>query len=348
MAPLSPARTRSARAKSRAALLPVAGLASLLALGAGCLPPQDNPTNVHDLRVLGMGFEPPDVLIPECNAQMFAALAVASNPDAGIQIPDALLQILALRASVPLKFKMLIGDPTGNGRPIDYSIRACSNVNDRKCAFTDDFLDLESGTLTGGEFETTLSFGAKLLPDATPLLLEVIKQDTYKGLGGIRVPVVVHLKAPDTDEEIYAQKLMVYTCRFFPEMQQNVMPVLPGMTLEGTEWGADEVRELQGKGPFKLAPLDFTALEEPYVVPSLELKPVELVESWKISWFTDMGSMSPGTTGGSDFVTGQGRHNDEWTPDAKVTAAQDVNFWFVVRDGRGGESWIHRKAHWTP
>jgi hypothetical protein len=180
------------------------------------------------------------------------------------------------------------------------------------------------------------------------LLFEVIQQDTFKGLGGIRVPVVLELSASDTGEKIYAQKLMVYTCQFFPQMKQNVTPVLPGIVFNHVTWREDEIIEVRGKGTWELTVEDFSALQEAYVVPSLMLQPFDLTEAWKVTWMTTSGTMGPYNTGGVDFAGEEGRHVSRWTPDQVATEPADVTMFFVVRDGRGGQSWLTRRLKWWP
>lgn len=326
--------------------LPLA--AASLVLLAGCLGPQDNQTSVHDLRVLGMQFSPPEVMLPGCNARLIGGLIAASGSDAGLSLDPRVIAVLALGASVPLDFVTLVADPAGEGRQLSYELRTCISTGDRTCGNDGENVLLAQGTTTAGELKLKLTLGTVLLPDATPLLLGVINRDLYKGFGGIRVPVVLHLKSPDTAEEIYAQKLMVFQCQFFPQMKQNVLPVLPGLDLVGESWGEAEVRELAGEGPFLVAPQDFVALEEPYVVPSLTFTPVNLVERWKVDYYTSVGTFDTNESGGADLGGNDETHKSRWQPGKKVTAPTDVDFWFTARDGRGGESWLHRKAHWTP
>lgn len=319
-------------------------------LGSACVEAEDNPSTLHDLRVIGMRFEPPEVLIPGCNPQLLVG-AAASAADAGsIQLPPQFQQLLALYAGKPLQFTALISDENGGGRELDYRLLACANRGDRQCDNDGDFVVLRTGKTTAGELKAVVAPGVQLLDDgnATPLLLEVIQQDTFKGLGGVRVPVVLELSAPDTGELIYAQKLMVYACQFFPEMKQNVTPVLPGILWKGEPWPEDEVKEHSGSEEVPLSPMDFSALEESYVVSSLALQPVQLVEAWKVTWMTTLGTMSGYTTGGTGFVGDPGRHNIKWKPGQKVTEPRDVTLWFVVRDGRGGNSWTSRRVRWTP
>ena len=327
-------------------------LALGLAVAAGaCLSPQDQPTNVHDLRVLGMKFEPPEVLMAGCNAQLLLASAAGAADGGTIMLPPQFQLLLGLYASTKLEFTALIADPAGNGRALDYRLMGCANRGDRECDNEGDFVELAKGTTVGGELKLKdVQPGIQFLDDglATPLLLEVINQDTFKGLGGIRVPVSLELSASDTGEKIYAQKLMVYTCQFFPSMKQNVTPVLQGVLFDGDPWPEGEVKKVRGMQEFPLRPVDFTELEERYVVPSLQLKPVNLVESWKVTWLTTSGTMSPYNTGGTDLQGQTGRHNAKWRPDQSATEGKDVDFFFVVRDGRGGSSWLKRSLRWEP
>lgn len=323
----------------------IVAVALAVLLGA-CVEQEDNPTNVKDLRVLAIRFETPEVLINECNVGLLAGLA--STDGGAITIPPALLQRLAVAASRPLTMTSLIEDPAGNGRALKYRVVACANQGDAQCDNEGDFLELARGETTAGELSVTVAPGALLLPDGTALLQEVITQDLYKGLGGFRVPVVLDVSTLDGSERVYAKKLMVYMCRFFPDMQENVTPVLPGVTVDGEPWPEAEVREFRGTDEVKLAPADFAALEEPYVMPSLQLAPVSLQESWKVSWYTTLGTMGSHNTGGTDFAGEVGRHQNSWRPDPSATTAQDVTLTFVVRDGRGGTSWTKRRLRWTP
>jgi len=327
---------------SARALVPAVVALALVA----CVGPDDNPTTVKDLRVLGIRFETPEVLINECNVGLLSALGSADGGT--ITIPPELLQKLAVAASRPIKMTSLIADPAGAGRPLKYRVVVCANPNDRRCTNEGDFVELLRGETMAGELSVTVAPGAVLLPDGTPLLQEVITQDLYKGLGGFRVPVLLDVQTLDGAEHVYAQKLMVYMCRFFPEMEENQTPVLPGMTIAGAPWPADEVKDFTGTQEITLEPEDFTALQEPYILPSFQLQPVYLVEAWKVAWYTTLGTMDNLSTGGSDFSGQVGRHRNTWKPDATATEPKDVTLTFVVRDGRGGESWAQRKIRWTP
>ena len=307
------------------------------ALGSACVGSNDDPSTVHDLRVLGMSFEPPELMGPDCGA-LQAALA-------GTDVPQALQALLA-DFDVPLQFQALIADPAGGGRDISYDVSVCANHDNPTCnEVPSEKVMLDQGTLQAGVFSHTYNLAATTLPDGTFLLVKVYADDPYHGLGGLWMPLVLHIKAGT--EEIYAQQIMVFSCKAFPDSAPNVTPVLPGVQIGGVEWPTVPPPTVTGTGDVGLLPDDFTALQEAYVVPSFYLTEVHLTESWKISWYTTLGSLSPNTVGGTDLGGEVSKPNVTWTPASGATE-QDVSFYIVTRDGRGGESWLVRTAHFVP
>lgn len=295
-----------------------------LLLCAACVGPEDTPSNVKDLRVLAMRMEPPELLAEECSTDP-AVLA------------DTLVR--------PVRLTALIPDPAGEGRDLDYTLWACASQDDDTCR--EDRVELARGVTKGGELVIDLfpGPGTSRLADGTFLVQRILEEDLYNGLGGVRMPLVLWVRGGG--EQVYAQKLMVYGCRFFPEMEANEQPQLPDLLLEGEPWVEGVPRELSGPGPFEVNVPDLTGREEAYVVPSFELKPVNLQEAWEVAWHTTLGSFSPNQTGGSDFGGGVARHRVEWTP-PRNAQAQEVRFWVVARDGRGGMSWLERTVNYTP
>lgn len=306
----------------------------LLALGA-CVDTGDDVSNVKDLRVLGVRTDPPEIMAPVCDLRSLAGVAAdAGSPD---------LSIFVLLGDVTVT--TLIADPKGMGRSIDYELLTCPSQDDPRCDKDRPHTQvLAKGTTTDGELALTVKPGAVLLPDG-PLLAEVVREDQYKGLGGIRQPLVIHLKAGS--EEVYAQKLMVFSCRLFPQMKANVNPELPGILLKGAEWKDGEVAQLTGAAQIDLEPINFDALQETYTVPTFQLTPLQLTEAWKVSYFGEEGRFTPTTTGGVDFDGTAEGHKVKWQAYSTDTEA-DLRFWFVVRDGRGGLTWLKRQAHFKP
>ena len=292
---------------------------------AACVGSEDTPSNVKDLRVLAMRFDPPELFADVC------------SPD-----PSALLPTLAR----PVRLTALIPDPAGDGRDLDYVLSACSTTRDALCE--EDRVELARGVTRGGELVVNLAPGPGVaqLEDGTLLAQRVLEEDTYQGLGGIRLPLV--LEVSGGGERIYARKLMVYNCPLVPGMAVNVQPELSGLLLEGEPWEEGAPRELSGPGPFRVEAMDFSERQEGYVVPSFEFKPVQLRESWELSYYGTLGSFSPNQTGGADLGGGEDRHRVEWRPPSSATEPQDVLFWVVVRDGRGGLTWVTRSVRYTP
>lgn len=328
-------------------------VAAAVVCGVGCLAPQEDPTFVKDMRVLGMSFEPPELLAGSCDALR----SIGPGSSGGSAASFAALAPLARSTTL----QVLIADPEGAGRALKYQLKACSSPGDRMCTDENDFIVLDAGFTNSGVSTYPVSLvvdpgadggfltpdgGVRLmtLPDGALLIGEVLNNDTYRGLGGIRVPVVLEVDS-EAGERIFAQKLMVFGCKFFPDQEANVTPRLPGVTFEGETWIIP--REVSGRGPFTLEPLDFNHLEENYVVPSFSLEPVRLKESWKIAWYTDFGTMSPFETGGTSVGGLTGQLRSRWSP-GQGTEARTVNFTMMVRDGRGGESWIQRQVSWRP
>jgi hypothetical protein len=307
-------------------------LATVVVAGSlGCAQPEDIPSNIKDLRLLAMRLEPPELMAPAC-------------PDPQAQSLDP-----ALLASFfqPIELRSLVLDPAGEGREITWTLWSCPSTSYRTCSAAEvgtDRVQLAEGRQPAGEWQVTLdNLAASTTQAGAPLLQRVWEEDPFRGLGGLRVPLFLHLRAGD--EEIWGQKLMVYSCQLFPDMSQNVNPELPAILLGGAPWPADEVIGVSGPGPFEVEPEDFSERQEVYVVPSFELQPVVLKESWKIAWHADFGRFSPNVTGGADFGGGEARHRTEWLP-PREGEGREVRFWFVVRDGRGGMSWTERRLQY--
>ncbi|MCY0998765.1 hypothetical protein OWM54_16620 [Myxococcus sp. MISCRS1] len=297
----------------------------LMALGAvACVDPDDHSSHVRDLRVLGIAVERPELMAPTCEPTAEA------------------LEVLTEQVS----YRALLVDPAGQGRSIAYTLTACADPEDSLCEDASKRVELARGTTTAGELVLPIRPGASQLADGTLLLDAVREADPYQGFGGLRMPLVLHVTAGE--EGVYAQKLMVFTCPLVPGMAPNQQPRLQGLTLDDAAWDAEALPELQGQGPFVVRANDISALEESYVVPGFRKEAVQLKESWAITWHATLGKFSVEETESVEFNGQPGRHRTEWEPPEKDGVAQEVTFWAVVRDGRGGSSWLVRRARWTP
>lgn len=297
---------------------------------SACIGPEDNPSSVHDLRVLGVQLEPPELMYtPSSGSCLDLPGSENFNP----------ADLLAW--AVPVQYRVLIADPAGEGRAIDYKLWLCADPNDRACE--EQRILLSEGTTPPGEVVIPIQPGQEALEAGEAFFTELAANNDLGGLFGLWVPLVLELRAGD--EEVRAQKLLVLSCKWYPQSEANQNPVLPGILLNGAPFADGQV--LSGDGPFELVPEDFTALQVPYVLPTSTLEPVSLVETWKVAWHTDHGVFSPNQTGGTDVGGVSARHDTEWIP-PQGGGPREVRFWFVVRDGRGGLSWITRTASYRP
>ena len=142
-------------------------LMGLMLLAPACVGSEDTPSNVKDLRVLGMRFDPPEA---------FASACASPAP----------VPLTAL--ATPVRLTVLLADPAGEGRELQYVLAACSGARDDVCE--EDRVELARGTSLPGQLVIDLAPGPGVarLADGTPLVQRVLSKDTYKGLGGVRLP----------------------------------------------------------------------------------------------------------------------------------------------------------------
>ncbi len=292
-----------------------ASLLFALCLVGACVDVPD-PSRVNDLRVLAMKVEPPDILLPGCGTLLATD---GGSLDAGL-LPA---WQAALAQSVTLT--TLIADPDGGGRLLPYSIRACSYREDGGCHAADTSAALGGGVTGEGELKVELPSLGLTRADAGWLLQRAFDEDPYRGLGGLWLRLEVALSAPDGSNKIFAQKVMVYTCGFFDSQKANRNPAISQLTRNGNLWDASEVALLASasKTPIRLIVAD--GGYEPYVVPNFSLQAVNLTEIWSLDFFTTAGSFN--------------------RSDLEISATDPpgaARMFLVVRDGRGGESWLMR------
>lgn len=296
-------------------------LATLALGGTACTTNPEFPSEVKDLRVLGIRMDPPELMAPSC-----------------APLPELLDTYAA-----PVQLTALLATPRGIASPLRYELLACASRDDRTCKEPGQRVVLAEGELAAAPGSAALELVLQLQPglasteDGTPLLEYVRVEDPAQGLGGLLMPLVLHITAGQ--EEIYAQKLMVFSCRFFPESTPNTHPELPAPLLNGKPWEESEVPTIS---KLRLELRGLSERQKTYVVPAYDLSKVELRESWRISWFTTLGSFSPHSEGSVEDAA-----SAEWFPPDDATA-QEVTIWVVARDGRGGLTWLTRTLSYQP
>lgn len=320
----------------------IAAVHVLLALGlSSCTPDFEDPWLVKDLRILGINATPPEQIL---------------RLDSGdvTTIPAEELLAAALEQLLPVDLELLVADPRDPEREVQWEVWACTP---------------EEGFCDGAALEKRLGSGRTppseirftLLPDAE-LLLASLEADPFRGFGGL--PVIVEFRVIDdvaTAEggetfTVAGFKRVVYT---FPlpyspvpaaktpnsnpaieQIKGNDQTIDLSVSLEVTR-GSELVLEPVPTEDSKETYIVVTA-ENAFQVPEGEpqLGEEELQEFLGYSFFTTVGELSHGTTGGRPLPFLENDKIDDITSTWTVPdEAGEATLWVVLRDDRGGASW---------
>jgi hypothetical protein len=327
-------------------------LSALLVLcaltGCGSL---DTADQVHDLRMLAMRAEPPEQIF-DVPPQLLASLLDGGN--FGSDSPGTTggtsgsSGISPLPSFQPVTVTGLIADPDGGGRSVHYQFATCARVSDddARC-HTDDptFQVLNEGDVVPQQASAEVS--TSFNPDLN-LLLSAIEIDPYHGFGYLPVPVQLTISAGN--EQVVGFKRVLYTGALDPSNPPvaNLNPIIPTVDVDNHLWAESEVVLLNQRAGYEVEPYLPANLEVQYTKPTFDGTTLTFTESWRYNYFATAGTFSDSETGGTDvFTETQDNINSVWTPRA-TDGQQDVTFWIVVRDGRGGENWTVRHGHFQP
>lgn len=329
---------------------------AVAAVGCGEL---DTADRVHDLRLLAMRADPPEQVLP-----------VAFLPDGGV-VPvvgggrdGGTGGLPRVPAIAPVTVTALMADPAGNGRDVSYRFSTCAQLTSDTHRCEQDspaYQVLAEGILTptdvGGEPQVTFT------PDYT-LLGQVVSRDPYRGLGGVQLPVQIELSAGD--ESVVGYKRVTFTLGQALQ-PPNTNPVIQSLLYNDADWAPDQqlefvstLRATRGPGGFRppggeadggttgqnrITPVVDPSQVEEYDRPTLDNSgTVHFTEQWRYNFFATQGTFSSASTGGGNIVTGADSSTaSNWTV-LRDEPGGSMTLWVVVRDGRGGESWISRKA----
>lgn len=296
-------------------------------IGCGTL---DSPDDVKDLRMLAVRAEPPDQIL----------------------IPASLQAVPGVSSTLPIDVTTLIADPNGNGRSIAYTLSTCARLNtdNRNCTTASvGYAAVSQGVTqaSGGYTELSLPF----VP-SDDLLLQALTNDPYHGTQGLWLPVQLELTAGQ--DHVVGTKLLVYTLPpasgiYVP----NANPNLAGVSVGDKDWtpAAPFVFSASGvpKDGYIINPVFNRADEQSYAQPTFEGGANPAQEAWLVDYFNTWGGMTPTTAGGASPTAA----SQALVPASAFKPPADAQlgpglFWFVVRDGRGGASWLVRSAQLLP
>jgi hypothetical protein len=274
----------------------------VLLAAVACTPNFQSQDQVVDLRILAVSAEPPE-------AQFDA--------DGG--------------AVDPVRITVLAVDGTHRTAPATLTAQLCQPTDTRLC---DQGLSLPQGTLArdgGDEFSSTLA-----VPQ--PVLAQAAAANDLGAFNGIRVQYSFSVDDGDPHGAQSGDKIVIYSPR---GGQPNQNPRLTGLQL--TRAGVpflvahdgDQIAFNSGE-EIGVEPLLADGARETYTTLDLRGDPVTLTEDPAYAFYT---------TPGAQFDNGTANEPvDGGAPPQGLTRFQPFfgfgTFWVIVRDGRGGETWV--------
>ena len=303
------------------------------------------PSIVLDLRILAMQVEPPEIVIE------FDPENLPQSPS-DIQIDD--IQVCAL-----------VADPA-DSRGLEFVMSACAPTETLRCDGPErPFTPVGQGMVGDPEDAgQPVTICGTLVPDIRlfNVLQDAVENDSLSGFGGVAVLIdlAVFPAGSDIDHAEWAAKRMLFAPRIPAERVANRNPSLDELHI--TREGGEEISAPLGRcgdiAPVTASPgekLDFEPVEtegarENYVVPTFEGGSRMFTENLTYSWYASTGKWQREISGGPiDFAGNEPPLDSKWTAPEEVTAAgQDVRFWLVQRDERGGLKWYETCVHVAP
>jgi hypothetical protein len=270
---------------------------------------------------------------------LVALLLAACTPDfeAASEVID--LRVLAVQAEPPeaqfdvdaktvdpVHVRVLAVDPR-DPSPITLRAGLCPPTDSRRC---DEVPPLDLGTSLSLEMTVTAE---------SDYVLDAKTADDLKGLGGIRVQYSFSVDHKNPGHAVYGSKVLIYSPR---GGTPNHNPSMTGVRLSraGEKFGDDvkagDKLQLPRDVEIGLRPLLAEGASEQYTTTDLRGNPVTLPEYLRYSFF-----VAPEAE--VDRDTADEPIDGVAPPDglSRVTLrGASSTLWIVVRDGRGGESWL--------
>lgn len=269
----------------------------------GCTPDFAAASDVTDLRVLAVQADPPE-------AQF----------DAQGNVQDVHLRILAV-------------DPARGGFSF-MDAALCAPTDSRRCESGPRF-DLPRTTRdTGTEFAASVP-GALI----APVIAFAQSNDRLKGLNGIRIMFALSVADGDPNGPVAADKILLYSKA---GTTPNHNPQMTGLalTINGVPAGVaapDQPLQLRTGVTYGIRPVLAPGAREEYDTTDLRGNVVHLRETPAYAFFTTTGAQFDRDTADEPV---DGVAPPDGLARLSSLAAGSGTIWVVIRDGRGGESWL--------
>jgi len=354
----------------------LAGLAGFLGL-AGC-GTFDDPSTVKDLRVLGVAAEPSEVILEVTDPADVASVAIPPLTLTPLVIDPAgrpvsvTISACANDPSAPAS-PSAVSDPTG------YPAGGVHNtVGSALCDGAATEVPLATAVDLAASPSIEVALGPAWVAAAFARDVFVAADGKLHGGFDLGMPVVFQVTATAGGDTVKAVKRAIFWANAVrADQRANTTPVIPGVRAyarrdEGTaEPLPDAVQALEAGAPADVTRDGLwidpgtatdpttTALAESYVTATLDpltgqVGPVDLKETLTYSFYASAGTFSPQQTRSEPppGVVPRGRVHIESKyhppkdmtnqPSAVAGEPLDVTIWIVVRDERGGASWVTR------
>ncbi len=330
----------------------------LLGTLAACSGSLDDPSTVHDLRILAISTTPPEIQYPvQGNFQ---------DLEQGQCLPD----LTPIYSAAPIQLAALVADPHGGGRNLSWTWTECPQTSDERCPDDAGYI-IAQGNGQPSEIATTFDVAAEGLKEeqiqatcdggcpATPLLSTFADNPLGLCRFGVWLQIGLEVEGPgDGGGPIWGSKLMVFTpvpsdyptdageCPQGPDggMPPHNNPVLTSLELDQETLPVSGSVDVLAGQSYSITPVIPSNAELPYCLPNFQGGWTPLTETWLISMMTTMGNFSEEQVGAGGFgnlAGGAINLTVAWTtpPDAGV-----ATIYSIVRDGRGGTSWFTREV----
>jgi hypothetical protein len=331
------------------------------AMGTGCVPPLDNQSTVHDVRILAITADPPEITYA-----VQGAIPTNSTPTCQ---PD----VAQLAGPGVVAVRALVTDPNGAGRPLHYLFTVCPQTSTERCPDAGAYVIAE-GDAPAPEITVSWDLGGMLTQEVvaqeacqispascvnTPLLTAFAQNPLGLCRYGVWLQVALSVTAPDGEFDDGAT-LAVFTpvpsdypsdpsvCPQGPDggPPPHHNPQLEALWLDGQALPQDSMVTVSGYGTHDVIPVPPSNGMVDYCVPTFSGGWERITESWLYEMMTTAGSFDRQQAGelapliGTSTDGGPILYTFIWTPLMDGGFPPVATLYEVTRDGRGGTSWI--------